>query len=612
MKSIYKRLVIIFTIFLFALLFSGYLVFQTYENLNKEVLKRTALLLGKAVEDALYNQISSGKPEELSIREKNRLRNLMNSITSESGSIIHILLINTEMTILLSSDNSIEGHKYTSLEEIKKLQISQPTVLSNVWENNFQIMDVIIPLKNKEQEIFSYLRLELSHQRLSSVFQDLSLIFIPITVVFAILIAFSVIFISRGYEKPLESMKKMADNLDKGDFSFRLNYSAKDEFTDVFSRIDKSIEKVNVLSESYKQAEKQIQALMQAVDETVVMLDKELKVKSYNEKSSSFFKLPGNQNFEEYFTEIISINGEFKKLIRACLEGQLVNDEIITIWLPNDQDIQIKISSQIFWENEQISGLLITFKNLRSLMELQNNLQKSMKFGIINNLASSISHEIKNPLASMGLNVQLIQSILKTQNSSEDVNHSLKVIQNEINRLNNIIHQFLNLARGKKTKLEKVSLNELVEDVLVLVKQQATERQIVIDKELQENLTHIYGDQDQLKQVLLNIILNAFQAIEHKGKVFIKSRSINRRILLDIRDSGKGMPEEVQQKIFDLYFTTKSDGSGIGLAVCNNIVKAHEGRLTFESTEGEGTVFKLDFPEKEISGIHKKSVVLLN
>ena len=131
------------------------------------------------------------------------------------------------------------------------------------------------------------------------------------------------------------------------------------------------------------------------------------------------------------------------------------------------------------------------------------------------------------------------------------------------------------------------------------MQQQAIERNIQIESELDDSLDYIYGDADQLKQVILNIVLNGFQAIDHSGTVFIRTRSKQRRIFVEIHDTGKGMPPDVQKRIFDLYFSTKEDGGGIGLPVSKNIMQAHDGRISFESVVGKGTVFTLDFLRKE-------------
>jgi signal transduction histidine kinase/HAMP domain-containing protein len=601
MKLVYKRVIIVVTIFIIAFTVSSYLIYQTYSDLNEELVKRTSLLLGRAVEEALTNAADKNL-EELTGREKKRIRALMSSMTTETGSIIHILLINDKMKILLSSDKSIEGHEYKSAEELANLHSEEPQVLRKVWDDKFDVLDVIIPLKNQEGYVFSYLRLVISRRELLNFYEDLSFIFLPITVIFSILIAFTFYFISRTYKHPVESIKKLASRLNDGDYSYRINYSRKDEFTDTFDRLNKTIEKVGVMDESYKKAEKRISSLLQAVDESIILIDNEGGLSSYNEASSKMFHCPGKKEFADFFKEILSLNNELLTIISNALSNeQITENKELTIWLPDGGDILTRVSSQIYKEEDRVNGVLLTFKDLHLLNELQRNLQRSMKFGVIAGLASSISHEIKNPLSAMAIHAEILNNRIKKIQLSdkEKVHKSLDILQNEVKRLNRIISQFLSLARVKQTDLNLIDINSLIKDVLVLVQQQAIERNIQIESELDESLDYIYGDADQLKQVILNIVLNGFQAIDHSGTVFIRTRGKQRRIFVEIHDTGKGMPPDVQKRIFDLYFSTKEDGGGIGLAVSKNIMQAHDGRISFESVVGKGTVFTLDFLRKE-------------
>ncbi len=603
MKPIYKRFLLIFSLFLLASVIGGYMIYQAYASLNEEVVRRTSLLLGKAVEDALQNAADKNL-QQLNAREKRRLRALMNSMTSETGSIIHILLINKNMKILLSSDRSIEGQQYKSPDELRKLKSRNPHVLHAVWANGVKVLDVIIPLKNAGGEVFGYLRLVLSHQELLHFYKNMWFLFLPIVLLFGLLIILSFYLASKTYRQPLESVRKMARSLDEGDYSFRINYTRQDEYTDTFSRLNKTIEKVSILNESYKKARKRISTMLKAVDESLVMLDANGNVQIYNDAALRLFACPAETDFEEYFKGLQAQNPEFKNFIARALSLEVQEShKDMTIWLPDGRDLFVRIQCQVLKEGQRLSGLLLAFKDVRVFEELQNNLQRSMKFGVIASLASSISHEIKNPLSAMAIHAEILNNSL-TKNAphdSEKIGRSLAVLQNEIKRLNRIIHQFFTLARAKEPNLTLLNINSVMKDVLLLVQQQAVERNIQLDVQLAKHLDFIYGDADQIKQVVLNLLLNAFQAIDHNGLVLVRTRQELNRILVEIQDNGKGMSKEVQKHVFDLYYSTKPDGSGIGLAVSKKIMDAHEGRISFESVEGKGTRFILDFPRKEAS-----------
>ncbi len=601
MKAVYKKIILILSVFVLITAASGYLIYNAYSRLNRQLVTRTALLLSRAVEDALRNTADKSL-DKLSYSEKKRLRALMNNMTTESGSIIHILLINTKMKILLSSDQAIEGRQYKSSAELANLLSNQPLVLEKTWQGGIKVLDVILPLTNTENKIFGYLRLVLSRGGVTGFYKDLPIFFIPVIFLFGLLLIFTFYLAGRAYRTPLESIKNMASQLKKGDYSYRIDYSGNDEFTSTFEQLNKTIEKVGILDESYKQAARRISTLLKAVDESIVVLDRAEHVSSFNEAAHRFFHTPDELSFPKYFNTILSENSELRALIREAKQtGQGIQKRDLTLWLPDGQEIFTQLSLQLYLESESAASCLLSFKDIYSLQELQNNLNRSMKFGVIAGLASSISHEIKNPLSSMAIHAEILNSRLSKINLPDEIKikKSLEVLQNEVKRLNRITSQFFNLARVKRSDLSLINLNAVVKDVLFLIQQQSIERNIQLESTLDPNIDFIYGDPDQLKQVFLNILLNAFQAIDRNGVVRVTTRQENRRIIAEIEDNGAGMSEEVQQHVFDLYFTTKEDGGGIGLAVSRNILRVHEGRINFSSTPGQGTKFILDFPRKE-------------
>ncbi|KAA3614944.1 MAG: HAMP domain-containing protein [Calditrichaeota bacterium] len=601
MKLIYKRIFLAMGLFAITIFFSGYLVYKTYESLGEDLVRRTALLIGDSINEVLANATDKNL-ESLTAKEKRTVRRLMRSLTSEAGNIINILLINDKMRILLSNDPAVEGLEYTSSEELANLQGDQPKVITKAWGDSIRVVDVILPLKSEEDYVYGYLRLVLSQKGIQNFFSDISVIFVPLVIVFALLIGFTIYFISRAYTRPLQSIEQMAENLNAGDYDYRINYENKDEFTETFSSINKSLEKVSVLNESYKKAEKRINALLQVVDESIILLDQSKEVISYNEAAVELFQCPLEILFESHFKQVQNMNQELKKLVEHVFEKEEhIRAKEMILWLPDGRDVLARVSSFVFKEEGKLSGILLTIKDQKLINELQRNLQRSMKFGVIANLASSISHEIKNPLSSMAIHAEILNvrmQDLEIENK-DVVDKSLEVIQTEVKRLNRIISQFFNLARIKKTDLMLIDVNKIIEDVLTLVSQQAIERNIKVEMDLSDNLERVYGDADQLKQVILNITLNSFQAIHHDGITKIRTLMKPASIVVEIEDNGSGMTPETQERLFELYYTTKHDGGGIGMAICKNIVEAHEGKITFKSVVDKGTTFHIELPRKD-------------
>ncbi|NOX87727.1 MAG: hypothetical protein GXO77_01790 [Calditrichaeota bacterium] len=400
-----------------------------------------------------------------------------------------------------------------------------------------------------------------------------------------------------SFKKPLASVRNLAEHLNAGDYQYRVQYKGKDEFTDTFIRLNRSLERMGMINESYQKKEKNIQNLFEALEESILVLDSELRLNTFNPAVERLFKCPPSESFPDYFSRILEENMELREVIhrsRSMPEETLSNE--LMIWLTDDRELHVNVTIQKLAEG----GFLLMFKDLTRVKELQNNLLRSMKFGIIANLVSSISHEIRNPLSAVGIHTEILSNRLKKEYPDLDpkLKRSLRIIQNEIKRIHRIHTQFFNLARKRDLKLSTLKPNALVEDVIQLVQHHALEQQINLRSTLDDSIDFIYGDADQIKQVLLNVVLNAFQAVEKGGDVHIKTSQDQNKVYIDIRDNGKGIPPEIGDRIFDLYFTTKKDGGGIGLALCKKIIEAHEGQIRYRSKVGQGTIFTISFPKK--------------
>jgi signal transduction histidine kinase len=163
-----------------------------------------------------------------------------------------------------------------------------------------------------------------------------------------------------------------------------------------------------------------------------------------------------------------------------------------------------------------------------------------------------------------------------------------------LDRLNTLVTQLLSFARPAQPNFEKGNINQVLEDIIHLVTVEANKRDIVIDTNLQET-RQVLLDADQMKQVFLNIFLNAFEAIKNHGRISVTSRDIHKNSN-EITDNGKGIPEKILEHIFDPFFTTKEKGGGLGLSISHQIVQEHKGTIEVESRPKKGTTFVINIP----------------
>jgi two-component system NtrC family sensor kinase len=229
----------------------------------------------------------------------------------------------------------------------------------------------------------------------------------------------------------------------------------------------------------------------------------------------------------------------------------------------------------------------------QELEQAQSQLIRTEKLASLGQLAAGVAHEINNPLGTITIYAHLL---LKGMDKEDPRLEDVELIVNEANRAKEIVQGLLSFARETKLRPGPVNVNDLLEDVLGLVVNQSLFHNIKIRKSLFQGLPTIVADETQLKQVYLNIILNAAQAMEGNGKLSITTTPERKQIKVKIRDTGPGIPPEVVKNIFSPFFTTKEKGTGLGLAISYGIIERHNGKIDVETALGTGSTFIVSLP----------------
>jgi signal transduction histidine kinase len=239
-------------------------------------------------------------------------------------------------------------------------------------------------------------------------------------------------------------------------------------------------------------------------------------------------------------------------------------------------------------------GALISLRDAESRRQIGSQLDLSARLAAISRLTGGVAHEIKNPLNSIALHLEVLRARLEGQ--AEGAERELDVIAAEIARLDRVVKTFLDFTRPVDLHLAEVDAAALVHEIATLVAPEAAGRGVVVAADCQGAPLLLNADADLLKQALLNVVKNAVEAMTAPGQIEIAAGREAGECLLRVSDQGPGIPPEVRDKIFNLYFTTKGKGSGIGLAMTFRIVQLHNGTIDFTSEVGRGTTFLLRFP----------------
>ena len=205
-----------------------------------------------------------------------------------------------------------------------------------------------------------------------------------------------------------------------------------------------------------------------------------------------------------------------------------------------------------------------------------------------------MAHEVKNPINAIVLHLQLLQG--KLRQVDPDTRRHMDIIGNEIHRLDRVVEILVDFTRPRDLHLEETDLRRLLEDSVQLAGPDAARHGVIISCNLPSEPMTVKVDTDFIKQAVLNVVLNGVQAMPDGGKLTVSARRDDDMVVTEIQDQGTGIPRDAQEKIFELYFTTKKEGTGIGLAQTYQILQWHYGSVDFESVEGEGTTFRLRLP----------------
>ncbi len=259
-----------------------------------------------------------------------------------------------------------------------------------------------------------------------------------------------------------------------------------------------------------------------------------------------------------------------------------------------DRTIELSVTtSRIHNTHGEMIGALVIFSDLTARKETQRRMAQAERLATLGELMAGVAHEVRNPLTAIRGYVQ----ILRQQTSDPIHQEYLSVVLKEIDSINKVIQQLLDFSRPRHGQWQQVSLNALVEETLVLVQTAGVQARIDFISELDNELSPISADRELLKQVLLNILINAVQAISARGKIRIRTwQYSDSQQAISIEDNGCGIDLSLQKKIFDPFFTTKASGTGLGLALSQRIINAHQGDIRVTSLPGYGAIFTLILP----------------
>ena len=333
-------------------------------------------------------------------------------------------------------------------------------------------------------------------------------------------------------------------------------------------------------------------SLLENMNEAVFVIDKDSRVTLFNKSAKDLFEIKKNYIIGEKISELKDCNIGFVQ--------EFINKEhtFKSIQKSVTIDNSVKYLSISITPNfnfmKKLESYTVVTTDITESKKLEEQRKRDEKLLAMGELASGVAHEIRNPINSIGMIAQRLNKEFTPSDGTEEYASITNLLKTEVDRINKIITQFLQYAKPIELQQASVDFGVFFEDIYQLFTDQAKQKKINFNINGDEKLTAIF-DPELIKQTMMNIIQNAFDAINNNGKVEINYFREHNNIVIAVSDNGSGIPEENRSKIFDLYFTSKKEGNGLGLSISQKIISQHKGSIEFTSSD-QGTTFKINLP----------------
>ncbi|MEO9965426.1 MAG: PAS domain S-box protein [Reichenbachiella sp.] len=341
--------------------------------------------------------------------------------------------------------------------------------------------------------------------------------------------------------------------------------------------------------------ERKYQRLFEESIDPIFHVDENFQILDTNPSFQRLFNYADDELVCMNFRQLFSDREDYK-LMRKVLLDKGTTDELEVELVHREGEKKACIVNCASIRNEDNEQTFIgVIRDMTKRKQADREMIQAEKLSMTGKIARTIAHEVRNPLTNLTLALEQLKDEVPEQ--VEDAELYFNIISRNADRIGKLITDLLNSSKPKELQLKKQSMNQLVEEALDLVKDRLKLQSMELKKSLDEKLPALMLDSDQIKIALLNLFINAIEAMKPEvGRLFVSSTFDDERLTLQIQDNGKGISKENMNDLFEPFFTGKKEGTGLGLTTVQNIINSHKGRIKVESEVGKGTTFMITFP----------------
>ena len=371
--------------------------------------------------------------------------------------------------------------------------------------------------------------------------------------------------------------------------------STEDTVVQVSDKIERIGRRMRNVEEVFSAMKENLDSIMANLQDGILLFTAEGRAALVSDSVERFLGIPRSQLFGNTLTGIFTFETKLGRLVRDAFEtGRTVDQEEIET--ETGRRVQVSLDFVIDEESGPGTslGALLTLHDLESVRELESELELSRRLAAIGRLTSGVGHEVKNPINAIVVHLELLRN--KLSGPDARAMRHLEIIESEIQRLDRVVQTLVDFSRPVELQLKEQDLRRVVSGVLMLASAELETHNVRVSSHMPERPLNAKVDADLVKQAILNVVLNGAQAMAQGGEMHVTLRDEGRMAAIEIADTGSGIPPDIRNKIFDLYFTTRKDGSGIGLAMTYRIIQLHNGSIDVQSEQNIGSTFTLKLP----------------
>jgi len=519
------------------------------------------------------------------------LLNNLESLTSGWPYIYDASMVDTNGKALLHSNPQLAGKKIPQRPDFRSVTTARFREQLRLVYQPTTVYDVTYPMQ-LNGEPFVTIRIGVSTTLLKDELEPrlMRAAYFSIASIFAsLLLAAMISNVALG---PLKEISRNLDNVSSGaGEELSGSESEHDEFGLVTLKIANLGRQMRDTKEIFSALKDNVDQLMSKLQDGLMLFTRDSRVVLVSAPVERFLGRPRGELLGRTARELFSGDSPLGTLVLEAFERKrpLSQREFIAAG-----GRRVQVSMDFVQEKGTQIGALLIMRDAESVERIGDEIEMSRRLSASGRVTGGVAHEVKNPINAIVLHLQLLQN--KLSQLDPDTRRHMDIIGSEIQRLDRVVQTLVDFMRARELHLEEVDLRRLLEDVALLAAPDAEVHGVIIERALGPEPLVIKADLDLMKQALLNVVLNGVQAMPQGGPLTISAHRDGNVVVAEVRDRGVGIAEDLHEKVFELYFTTKKDGNGIGLAQTYQILQWHYGSVEFESMEGAGTAFRFRIP----------------